>query len=157
MNRIAVFPGSFDPITIGHVDLINRAIPLFDKIIIAIGVNSLKQTMFSLEQRMSWLNELFSGNEKLMISNYEGLTVDFCRSVNANFILRGLRNAFDFEYERTIASVNRSMFHEIETIMLATAPEYSHISSTIVRELIKYKGNFDHLVPACISRDVKKI
>ena len=157
MNRIAVFPGSFDPITIGHVDLINRVIPLFDKIIIAIGVNSQKQTMFSLEQRISWLNELFSGNEKLMISNYEGLTVDFCRSVNANFILRGLRNTFDFEYERTIASVNRSMSHEIETIMLATAPEYSHISSTIVRELIKYKGNFDHLVPSCISRDVKNM
>ena len=157
MNRIAVFPGSFDPITIGHVDLINRVIPLFDKIIIAIGVNSQKQTMFSLEQRISWLNELFSGNEKLMISSYEGLTVDFCRSVNANFILRGLRNTFDFEYERTIASVNRSMSHEIETIMLATAPAYSHISSTIVRELIKYKGNFDHLVPSCISRDVKNM
>ena len=157
MNSIAVFPGSFDPITIGHVDLINRAIPLFDKIIIAIGVNSQKQTMFTIDQRMSWLNELFSGNEKLMISSYEGLTVDFCRSVNANFILRGWRNAFDFEYERTIASLNRSMFREIETIMLATAPAYSHISSTIVRELIKYKGNFDHLVPACISRDVKKI
>ncbi len=155
MKRIAIFPGSFDPITNGHIDIIQRTIPLFDQIIIAIGINSQKQYLFSIEQRMNWLHEIFSGNEKIMISNYTGLTVDFCRSVNANFILRGLRNAIDFEYEKTIAAVNRSMFQDIETIFIPTAPELSHISSTIVRELIKYNGNYGHLVPSCVSRDVK--
>lgn len=156
MKRIAVFPGSFDPITNGHIDIIQRTIPLFDQIIIAIGINSQKQYLFSIEQRMNWLHEIFSGNEKIMISNYTGLTVDFCRSVNANFILRGLRNAIDFEYEKTIAAVNRSMFQDIETIFIPTAPELSHISSTIVRELIKYNGNYGHLVPACVLRDADR-
>lgn len=156
MKRIAVFPGSFDPITNGHIDIIQRTIPLFDQIIIAIGINSQKQYLFSIEQRMNWLHEIFSGNEKIMISNYTGLTVDFCRSVNANFILRGLRNAIDFEYEKTIAAVNRSVFQDIETIFIPTAPELSHISSTIVRELIKYNGNYGHLVPACVLRDADR-
>lgn len=156
MNRIAVFPGSFDPITIGHVDILERSLPLFDKIIIAIGVNGQKQNMFSLEQRMAWLNEIFGGNDKIVISNYSGLTVDYCQSENANFILRGVRNAIDFAYESTIASVNRSMFPGIETILLPASPQHTHISSTIVRELIKYKGKFDHLVPGCIYRDAGK-
>ena len=153
MERIAVFPGSFDPITIGHVNIVERGIPLFDRIIVAIGVNSQKQSFFPLEQRMQWLNEIFAGKQ-IEVKSYEGLTVEFCNSVKANFILRGVRNATDFDYEKTIASLNRSMYPHIETIMIGSAPELSHISSTIVRELIRFKGKFDHLVPACVSRDV---
>jgi pantetheine-phosphate adenylyltransferase len=152
-SQIAVFPGSFDPITIGHVSTIERSIGLFGKIIIAIGQNSQKEYLFSLEQRLTWLKEIFAGNNRIEIESYEGLTIDFCRQKNAGFILRGLRNSTDFEYERTIASLNKSINAEIETICIISLPEYSHISSTIVKELIRYKGKFAHLVPTCVSRD----
>ncbi|MBC8046554.1 MAG: pantetheine-phosphate adenylyltransferase [Fimbriimonadaceae bacterium] len=152
-NHIALFPGSFDPITIGHIDIINRSIDLFDKIIIAVGVNAQKKNYFTLEMRLKWLHEIFQVHEKIEITNYEGLTVNFCKEKNAQFILRGLRNTIDFEYEKTIAALNRSVEDSIETIFVMTAPEYSHINSTIVRELIRYKGKFDHLVPACVMRD----
>jgi pantetheine-phosphate adenylyltransferase len=152
-ERIAVFPGSFDPITVGHEDLINRSLKLFDKVIVAIGVNSQKQGYFPLEKRLDWLKEIFGQNEQVIVGHYEGLTVDFCKRYNARFIVRGVRNAADFDYERTIALLNTSMQTDIETILLPSAPQFSHISSTIVRELIKYRGNFSHLVPASVARD----
>ncbi len=152
MNRIAVFPGSFDPITLGHVNIIERATPLFDKIIIAVGVNSQKQSFFTMDQRMKWLHELYDGQSTIEVANYEGLTVDFCNTVHADYILRGIRNASDFEYERTIAALNKSMYTNIETIMFVSDPALSHISSTIVRELIRYDGKFEHLVPSCVSK-----
>lgn len=153
MERIAVFPGSFDPITVGHEDLINRSLKLFDKVIVAIGVNSQKQGYFPLEKRLDWLKEIFGHNEQVIVGHYEGLTVDFCKRYDARFIVRGVRNAADFDYERTIALLNTSMQTDIETILLPSAPQFSHISSTIVRELIKYRGNFSHLVPASVARD----
>lgn len=155
-ERIAVFPGSFDPVTLGHVNIVERALPLFDKIIIAIGVNSQKQSFFPAEQRVSWLKEIFSKYPNVQVQSYEGLTVEFCNSVNAQYILRGVRNSIDFEYERTIAALNKSMYTNIETVILVSAPEFSHVSSTIVRELIRYKGKFDHLVPPIVSRDASR-
>lgn len=153
MSKIALFPGSFDPITLGHVDIIRRSIPLFDKIIIAIGQNSQKQNLFPTAVRKQWLHEIFTTEKNIEISEYEGLTVEFCKQKQANYILRGLRNSSDFEYEKSIAAINTSMEPEIETIFIITAPAFSHISSTLVRELIKYKGKFSHLVPACVTRD----
>ena len=152
-ERIAVFPGSFDPITVGHIDLIERSLSIFDKVIVAIGINSQKQGYFPVDQRMKWLKELFGGNAQITVASYEGLTVDFCLQHNAKCIIRGVRNAADFDYERTIALLNTSMQSEVETILLPSAPQYSHISYTIVRELIRYKGNFSHLVPDCVTRD----
>ena len=152
-ERIAVFPGSFDHITVGHIDLIERSLSIFDKVIVAIGINSQKQGYFPVDQRMKWLKELFGGNAQITVASYEGLTVDFCLQHNAKCIIRGVRNAADFDYERTIALLNTSMQSEVETILLPSAPQYSHISSTIVRELIRYKGNFSHLVPDCVTRD----
>ncbi len=156
MSRIAVFPGSFDPITLGHVNIIERATPLFDQIIIAVGINSQKQSYFTLEQRMQWLHELYDGKNGIDIKSYEGLTVDFCNAVKADYILRGVRNSTDFDYEKTIASLNKSMYSNIETVVFVSEPALSHISSTIVRELIRYNGKFDHLVPKCVSRNSGK-
>jgi pantetheine-phosphate adenylyltransferase len=156
-SQIAVFPGSFDPITTGHVSTIERSMGVFSRIIIAIGQNSQKQYLFPLEQRISWLKEIYGLNNKVEVESYEGLTIDFCRQKNARFILRGLRNSTDFEYERTIASLNKSINSEIETICIISLPEFSHISSTIVKELIRYKGKFAHLVPPCVSRDAGRV
>jgi pantetheine-phosphate adenylyltransferase len=153
MQKIAVFPGSFDPITNGHVDLIHRSTQLFDKVIIAIGVNAQKQSYFPLAMRLQWLQEIFAGNLKTEVVNYEGLTVDFCRRNNAQYIIRGLRNTADFEYEKTIAQINTTLEGGVETLFLMAAPENTHIHASVVRELIKYKGKFSHLVPACVTRD----
>lgn len=153
MTKIALFPGSFDPITLGHVDIIHRSKNLFDKIIIAIGQNSQKQNLFPAAVRKQWLQEIFAADKNIEIAEYEGLTVEFCKQKQANYILRGLRNSSDFEYEKSIAAINTSMEPGIETVFIITSPEYSHISSTLVRELIKYKGKFSHLVPACVTRD----
>jgi pantetheine-phosphate adenylyltransferase len=147
MQKVAVFPGSFDPVTKGHQSIIVRALPLFDKIIVAIGINSQKKYLFSLEQRKKWLEETFSGHSKIEIQTYEGLTVNFCRKINAQYILRGLRNPADFEFERNISQMNQSMEPNIETIFLVTCPEYSAINSTIVRDIISNKGNAKQFVP----------
>jgi pantetheine-phosphate adenylyltransferase len=152
MTRIAVFPGSFDPVTLGHIDIIERALPLFDKIIIAIGVNAQKQGYFSLEQRINWLQELYGNQKKVEIDNYEGLTVDFCKSKKANFILRGLRSAADYEYEKVIAQTNKSLLPDMETIFLLSKPEFGHISSTIVKEVLRNKGDISNMVPLAVSR-----
>ena len=145
--KIAVFPGSFDPITIGHVNLILRACPLFDKIIISIGMNTSKNKLFPLEQRIEWINNVFKDESKIEVREFHGLTVEFCKKVGAKYIIRGLRNASDFDYEKTIAQLNHELNKEIETVFLISRPKYSHISSTIVREIIRVKGDASSLVP----------
>ncbi|MBP9132811.1 MAG: pantetheine-phosphate adenylyltransferase [Saprospiraceae bacterium] len=145
--KIAVFPGSFDPITIGHYDLIIRSLSLFDKVIVAIGTNSVKSYLFPLETRIEWLREVFKGNEKIEIDHFEGLTANYCKRINANYLIRGLRNSSDFEYEKTISQVNHILTGGLETIFLISAPNFSHISSTIVREVIKGGGDVEPFLP----------
>lgn len=152
MSKIAIFPGSFDPITLGHVNIIERAMPLFDKIIIAIGVNSQKSGYFTLEKRMNWLQEIYGSTGNVVIESYEGLTVDFCKRKESKYILRGLRGVSDYEYERVIAQTNKTMYPEIETVFILSAPEFSHISSTIVREVLRHKGDISKLVPMVVNR-----
>ncbi|WP_158975813.1 pantetheine-phosphate adenylyltransferase [Cellulophaga sp. L1A9] len=144
--RRAIFPGSFDPLTLGHYDIIQRGITLFDELIIAIGVNSDKKYMFSLDERKHFIKEAFANEPKIKVLTYEGLTVDFCKKINANFILRGLRNPGDFEFEKAIAHTNRKL-SEIETVFLLTSSGKSYISSSIVRDVIKNGGDYTGLVP----------
>jgi len=151
MERIAVFPGSFDPITLGHFDIVERAAPLFDKIIVAIGQNAQKNYMFSLEQRQKWLEESFSRFPNVEVDVYEGLTVEYCKKMGANFILRGLRNPADFEFEKAIAHTNRAITNkDIETVFLLTSSGKSYISSSIVRDVIRNGGNYEILVPEAV-------
>lgn|SRR5690606_18384773 len=149
MNK-AVFPGSFDPITLGHVDIIERALPLFDSVILAIGVNTDKKYMFSLEERVRFLEETFSGENKIKVMTYQGLTVDFCRKEGANFILRGLRNAIDLEFEKTIGQTNYKM-SGIDTVFLIASSGKGHISSTVVRDVRKNGGDFSFMVPEAVK------
>ena len=150
MSKIAVFPGSFDPITKGHESIIKRAVPLFDKIYIAIGENQQKNALFSLEQRIDWLKKVFISFPSLEIATYNGLTVDFCKKVKAHYILRGLRTSADFEYERSIGQVNKQIYPEIETVFLLTIPEFTSLSSSIVRDIIKNKGDVSQFVPEAV-------
>lgn len=150
-EKIAVFPGSFSPFTLGHQYVINRALPLFDKIIIAVGSNSSKEYYFSEEQRIQWMEDIFKNEAKVEIRKYDGLTVDFCKSINANFILRGLRNSKDFNYEKEIAQVNQTLNEAIETIFIITSSKYSHISSSLVREVAKNGGDISKFVPKGIK------
>ncbi len=143
----AVFPGSFDPITVGHEAIIKRALPLFDEIVLGIGVNSTKNYLFSLNDRIAALNTCFKGIDKISVQPYEGLTIEYCKSIEATHILRGLRTAADFDFERVIANMNHQMAPEIETVFLISEPKYSAISSTVVREIIKNKGNVADFVP----------
>ena len=145
----AVFPGSFDPITLGHVDIIDRALPLFDKIILAIGINLDKKYMFSLEERVRFLEETFKGESKILVKTYNGLTVDFCTKEKAAFILRGLRNTIDLEFEKTIGQTNFRLAG-IETVFLISSPGKSHISSTVVRDIKKHGGDYSILVPDAV-------
>ena len=145
MNR-AVFPGSFDPLTLGHTDIINRAIPLFDEIIIAIGTNAEKSYMFSIEERKRFIEKCFAANSSVKVDTYQGLTIDYCKKVNSNFILRGLRNPADFEFEKAIAQTNRKLSN-IETVFLLTSADNSYISSSIVRDIIRNNGDVSLLVP----------
>jgi len=149
--KIAVFPGSFDPFTIGHLDIIHRALPLFDEIIVAIGVNSQKQTLFSLEQRKQWLRSVFINEPKVKVDHFEGLTAHFCKKIGARYLIRGLRNASDFDYEKTISQLNSIVGEDLETVFLISLPQYSHISSTIVREIIKGGGDASPFLPAQID------
>lgn len=151
MERIAVFPGSFDPITLGHYDIIQRAVPLFDKIIVAIGQNSQKNYMFSLEQRKKWIQDSLKNYPNIEVDTYEGLTVEYCKSKNARFILRGLRNPADFEFEKAIAHTNYAITQkDIETVFLLTSSGKSYISSSIVRDVIRNHGNYEILVPEVV-------
>ena len=151
MNRIAIFPGSFDPITIGHVDILQRALPLFEKIVVAIGTNSQKKYFFSLEERLSLIEKVFENEPKIEVQTYSGLTANFATNIGANFVLRGVRNASDFEFEKTIAQLNNELQHNLETILLVCQPKYSHISSTIVREILIHKGNAEKFLPTAIQ------
>ena len=144
--RRAIFPGSFDPLTLGHYDIITRGITLFDELLIAIGLNADKHYMFSLEDRKKFIEEAFKDEPKIKVVTYEGLTVDFCKKVGADFILRGLRNPADFEFEKAIAHTNRKL-SEIETVFLLTSSGKSYISSSIVRDVIRNGGDYTVLVP----------
>jgi pantetheine-phosphate adenylyltransferase len=148
MNK-AIFPGSFDPITLGHVDIINRGVTLFDEVIIAIGENSSKNYMFSLEERIAFIKTTFKDNPKVSVVSYSGLTIDFCKAIGVEFILRGLRNPADFEFEKAIAHTNRHL-STLETVFLLTSAQTSFISSSIVREIIRYDGNYKKLVPNAV-------
>ena len=154
MQRIALFPGTFDPITIGHLDIIHRALPLFDKLVIGIGRNANKTAMFSEEQRMKWIKEIFKDNPSVSVSVYEGLTVECCRKVGANFILRGIRYVNDFEYEKAIADMNRSLDKDIETVFLTCLPQYTSVASTLVRDVIRNGGNARQFLPDAVAKDI---
>lgn len=147
MNKIAVFPGSFDPITLGHVAVIKRAIPLFDQLIIAIGDNADKKHMFTLEQRKKWIQDVFVNEAKISVKVYRGLTVEFCKKINASFILRGLRTSADFEFERSIAQINRKLASDVDTLFILTEAKYTPISSSIVRDVIRNGGDISEFVP----------
>jgi len=149
--RKAVFPGSFDPITNGHEDIIRRAIPLFDEIIVAIGVNADKKYMFSLDERKRFIEETFKDEPKVKVETYQGLTIDFCKEKDAQFILRGLRNPADFEFEKAIAHTNR-VLSKIETVFLLTAASTSYISSSIVRDVLRNGGDYTVLVPKAVRK-----
>jgi pantetheine-phosphate adenylyltransferase len=146
-KKIAVFPGSFSPFTNGHLSIVKRALPLFDEIIIAIGINSQKENYFSIGERSKWITKIFENEEKISVQKYEGLTVDFCQKMNAKYILRGLRNSHDFKYEKGISQINHSMDESIETIFIITEPKFSHISSTLVRDVIKNGGDVSQFIP----------
>ena len=147
MIKKAVFPGSFAPFTKGHESIVLRALPLFDEIVIALGTNTEKNEYFSLEERYKWIEQVFANEPKISVQKYEGLTVDFCEKIKANYILRGLRNSSDFKYEKGIAQMNRSLKKNIDTIFIITEPEVSHISSTLVRDVVKNGGNVSQFVP----------
>lgn len=155
MNRIAVFPGSFDPITIGHESIIKRAIPLFDHIVVAIGINSLKENYFPLKKRKQWIEKIFKEEKKIEVSTYKGLTIDFCKARGANYILRGLRTSADFEFERVIAQMNRAMEEKIETVFILSTPELSAVTSTVVRDIIRNGGDAKQFVPEAIRNQIK--
>jgi len=158
MKKIAVFPGSFDPFTIGHEAIIRRAMSLFDEIIIAVGANALKKNFYSLETRKAMIIKVFKDEPRVRIDHYEGLTVDYCKKNGAGYLLRGLRTAADFEFERAIGLVNKSMAPGIESVFLLTVPEHSFINSTIVRDIIKNGGDASKFVPAAINlKDYKGI
>lgn len=151
MSRIAVFPGSFDPITVGHESIIRRACKLFDKIIVAIGENADKKSCFSIDQRLEWIEKVFADEPRVSTGKYMGLTVDYCKKTGATFLLRGLRTSADFEFERSIGQVNKKLSPEIETIFLLTAPEHTSITSSIVRDILRHGGDASAFVPAAVK------
>lgn len=157
MSRICLFPGTFDPLTLGHVDIINRALPLFDKIIVGIGTNVAKAPMFSAEQRVAWIKEIYKNEPKVVGSFYQGLTVEYCKSIGARFILRGIRYVSDFEYEKTIADANRTLDNSIETIFLTGEPKYTSVASTIVRDIIRNGGNASLFLPEVVAKSINNI
>lgn len=153
--RICVFPGTFDPITLGHKDIIDRALDMFDQLIVAIGVNSSKVPMFALEQRLQWIKDMYPDEPRIKADSYKGLTVDYCKKVNARYILRGIRYVSDFEYEKAIADVNRSMDSNIETIFLTCTPQYTSIASTLVRDIIRNEGDVSQFLPEPVLLTLK--
>ena len=156
MQRICLFPGTFDPVTLGHVDIIDRSLPLFDKLVVGIGLNASKSLMFSAEQRLQWIKEIYKEQPKVEGAIYEGLTVDFCKKIGAKFIIRGIRYVSDFEYEKTIADANRTLDKSIETIFLTGEPKYTSVASTIVRDIIRNGGDASHFLPAAVYNSLKK-
>lgn len=151
MDKIAVFPGSFDPFTVGHESIVRRALALFDRVIIAVGVNAEKKNLFSIEMRLKMISKVFEGESRVEITRFSGLTVAFCRRYNARYIVRGLRTAADFEYERAMGHMNWKMAPEIDTVFLLTSTEHTPVNSTIVRDIIKHGGDASMFVPASIN------
>ncbi len=156
-TKTAIFPGSFDPFTIGHESIVQRALPMFDKIIIMIGYNANKKSFFSVEKRLKWINQLFKDEGKIEVRVHEGLTVDFCRQVGAQYILRGLRTSSDFEYERAIAQVNKKMHPEIETVFLLTLPEHTPVNASIIRDIVLHGGDASMFLPKGLDPDDFKL
>jgi pantetheine-phosphate adenylyltransferase len=157
MQKIAVFPGSFDPITCGHESIIRRALPVFEKIIVAVGENDEKKNLFPLETRLKWLEMVFADEPAVIVRKYSGLTVEFCRQTDAGYILRGLRTSADFEFERTIGLMNKSLAPEIETVFLLSAPEYAALSSSVVRDILRNGGDVSKFVPQVIAGEMKSL
>ena len=155
MQRIALFPGTFDPITIGHLDIISRSLSLFDKVIIGIGRNANKLPMFSEEQRLSWTKEIYKDNPQVDAVLYDGLTINCCQQVGARFIIRGIRYVNDFEYEKAIADMNRSLDHQIETIFLTCLPQYTSVASTLVRDVLRNGGDAMQFLPQVVAESLK--
>lgn len=151
MNKIAIFPGSFDPFTVGHESIVLRSLDLFDTIIVGVGVNSGKEALLSVEARVKMINEIFKDVPKISTDSFEGLTVDFCRKVKAEYMLRGIRTAADFEYERAIAQVNKRMLPEVESVFLLTSPEHTPVNSTIIRDIIRNGGDASQFLPSGID------
>ena len=156
MQRTCLFPGTFDPVTMGHIDIINRAIPLFDKLVIGIGRNANKVPMFSEEQRLQWVKDIYKDQPKVAAVVYDGLTVNCCKMVGANFILRGIRYVNDFEYEKAIADMNRSLDGHIETIFLTCLPQFTSVASTLVRDVYKNGGNVSQFLPDIVNSTITK-
>lgn len=156
MPRICLFPGTFDPLTLGHVDIIDRALPLFDEIFVGIGSNVAKAPMFSAEQRVAWIQEIYINQPKVKAAFYEGLTVNYCKLIGAKFILRGIRYVSDFEYEKTIADANRTLDKTIETIFLTGEPKYTSVASTIVRDIIRNHGDASPFLPDVVAKSIVK-
>lgn len=155
MERNCLFPGTFDPVTLGHTDIIDRALPLFDNFVIGIGRNSNKVPMFSEEQRIEWLQEIYVNEPKIKVVAYDGLTVNCCKSVGANFILRGIRYVNDFEYEKAIADMNRSLAHHIETVFLTCLPKYTSVASTLIRDVYRNGGDVSQFLPEAVIKSIK--
>jgi pantetheine-phosphate adenylyltransferase len=155
--RIALFPGTFDPITLGHTDIIDRSIELFDKVVVGIGINSNKKTMFDLQQRIHWIENIYKDNPKVEVQSYEGLTINFCDQVGAQFIIRGLRTVSDFEYEKAIADMNQMLNPQIETYFLTCSSKYSSYSSTLVRDVIRNNGDSSLFLPMEIKESIEKM
>jgi len=155
MQRICLFPGTFDPVTLGHIDIIDRSLPLFDKVVVGIGINASKNPMFTADQRKLWFDEIYKDQTKVEVATYDGLTVKFCQSIGANFILRGIRYVSDFEYEKTIADANRTMDRTIETIFLTGEPKYTSVASTIVRDIIRNGGDASPFLPEAVIKTLK--
>ena len=156
MSKVAVFPGSFDPITKGHENVIKRAIPLFDKIIVAIGENADKKSYFPIQDRIKWIEKVFAEEENVVVETYSGLTVEFCRQKNAGYLLRGLRTSADFEFERSIGQTNKKLYPEIETVFMLTMPEFTPINSSIVRDIHRHGGDVMMFIPDSIQEYFKK-
>ncbi|MFN5335416.1 MAG: pantetheine-phosphate adenylyltransferase [Bacteroidota bacterium] len=154
MQRIALFPGTFDPITVGHLDIIERSLPLFDKLYIGIGRNAGKVPMYSEEQRLNWIREIFAHEKRIDVVVYEGLTVECCKKIGAQYILRGIRYVNDFEYEKAIADMNRSLDESIETIYLTCLPQYTSVASTLVRDVIRNGGDASPFLPPEVNKTV---
>ena len=155
MQRICLFPGTFDPVTLGHIDIINRSLPLFDKVVVGIGINASKNPMFTADQRRLWFDEIYKDQPKVEVATYDGLTVKFCQSIGAHFILTGIRYVSDFEYEKTIADANRTMDRTIETIFLTGEPKYTSVASTIVRDIIRNGGDASPFLPEAVIKSLK--
>lgn len=157
MERICLFPGTFDPVTLGHTDIIDRALPLFDKFVIGIGRNSNKVPMFPEELRIQWLQKIYANEAKIKVLAYDGLTVDCCKCVGANFILRGIRYVNDFEYEKAIADMNRSLAHNVETFFLTCLPKYTSVASTLIRDVIRNGGDVSQFLPEAVKNSITNV